>query len=35
VLLLLELGLRISEAVGADVEDLGEPGPHRMVGPVD
>jgi hypothetical protein len=31
VLLLLELGLRISEAVGADVEDLGEPGPHRVL----
>lgn len=31
VLLLLELGLRISEAVGANIEDLGEQGRHRVL----
>jgi integrase/recombinase XerD len=31
VLLLLELGLRISEAVGADIEDLSEQGRHRVL----
>jgi integrase/recombinase XerD len=31
VLLLLELGLRISEAVGVDIEDGGEQGPHRVI----
>ncbi len=31
VLLLLELGLRISEAVGADVEDLSQQGRHRVL----
>lgn len=31
VLLLLELGLRISEAVNADIEDLGEQGRHRVL----
>jgi site-specific recombinase XerD len=34
VLLLIELGLRVSEAVGADIEDLGEqiglPHPHAL-----
>jgi integrase/recombinase XerD len=31
VLLLLELGLRISEAVGANIGDLGEQGRHRVL----
>lgn len=31
VLLLLELGLRISEAVGTNIEDLGEQGRHRVL----
>ena len=31
MLLLLELGLRISEAVGANIEDLGEQGRHRVL----
>lgn len=31
VLLLLELGLRVSEAVGADIEDLSEQGRHRVL----
>jgi integrase/recombinase XerD len=31
VLLLLELGLRISEAVGANIEDVGEQGRHRVL----
>ena len=31
VLLLLELGLRVSEAVGANIEDLGEQGRHRVL----
>jgi site-specific recombinase XerD len=31
VLLMLELGLRVSEAVGADVEDLAEQGHHRVL----
>ena len=31
VLLMLELGLRVSEAVGADIEDLGEQGRHQVL----
>jgi len=31
VLLLLELGLRVSETVGANIEDLGEQGRHRVL----
>lgn len=31
VLLMLELGLRVSEAVGADIEDLDEQGPHHVL----
>ena len=31
MLLLLELGLRISEAVGANIEDLGEQGRYRVL----
>lgn len=31
VLLMLELGLRVSEAVGADIEDLDEQGRHRVL----
>ena len=31
VLLLLELGLRVSEAVGANIEDLGEQGRHHVL----
>jgi site-specific recombinase XerD len=31
VLLLLELGLRVSEACGADIEDVGEQGRHRVL----
>jgi site-specific recombinase XerD len=33
VLLLLELGLRVSEAVGADIQDLGEQGRHHRAAP--
>jgi integrase/recombinase XerD len=32
ICLLLHLGLRISEAVGADIEDLGEQQGHRVLG---
>jgi integrase/recombinase XerD len=31
VLLMLELGLRVSEVVGADIEDLSEQGRHRVL----
>jgi site-specific recombinase XerD len=31
VLLLLELGMRVSEAVGTNIEDLGEQGRHRVL----
>ena len=31
VLLMLELGLRVSETVGADIEDLGEQGRHYVL----
>ena len=31
VLLLLELGLRVSEAVGADIKDFDEQGRHRVL----